>query len=162
MILDYTNNFTLPFGGSYLNYPMAKTTYVNYGYSCYAAANPLIVKDYSLAVTTSFQLNLPLPEMIYADVTNNSIIITLPNINVNFGTVPMSSLTCRFYIRQIGDGDGHAFYLQTFTGSIPPNAMGGTIYNALNVPQTSPYTSNTPYNEVHFYNGNWYINSFIS
>ena len=129
--------------------------------TCYFTPCPLVIKDCSTEAIFDFALTLPCPEMLYLDLRNNDITITLPYVNQFIGNVDVSGQIFSFKVRQMMTGGGRYWHLKTHTHSpnyIPPGAIGGTIHDFMNAAQGTYYTPGAWYMEVHFYKGNWYTN----
>jgi hypothetical protein len=124
--------------------------------TCYNVAYPLITKDLSISLNSDTQLEFPISEYIYVDVASSHVNIKLPYVNQTIGNVDVSKQTCRFRVRQMTGG--YNLYFKTYSNSSHTDRTGGIMYDFQNAQQPSTWGTGAWYQEVHFYNGNWYFN----
>jgi cytoskeletal protein CcmA (bactofilin family) len=160
--IQFQNNITMGYYELYgaINFTMY---YQALNATCYFSPSPLVIKDNYTDAISNFHLTFPCPEMIYLDLTNNDITITLPYVNQFIGNVDVSGQIFSFKVRQTKTGPDRYWHLKTHTHEpnfIPTNAIGGTIHDFQNAPIGTYYKPGAWYMEVHYYKGDWYTNRF--
>ena len=157
--LQFTSSISLP--SSTYGSPFFGINYPSKNYTMHQCVNPMVVKDYTSIITETFtvQLEFPIPQEILLDVATTNASFTLPYANLTIGNENRSAIPCRFYVRQMRNGQSWNF--RTYSGSLPSGATGGTVYNADNTVMSSSngvYTMTSYYVTILYYNGNWYVN----